>query len=237
MILPGNSSPLWYLSTQAASRGAGLCWSLMLARFRPRPQTAGHIRVQSRIGGRIPTSRVAAAPFTAPAVPGHCPLATDHRPLPLGRSGRSGPPLCGGTPPATPPVAIPPCVRGSSLPSTPVVSTPPYVRTAGVSPKPAWTLRLCVRVASFSVRVSTIRVPSFGSSSHRWNELPARRFPSQKWAALDISCQVDFDSGLTAFSNFDATARHEKCHDPPAVCYTKRKFGQSLFARPQGEYR
>ena len=35
-----------------------------------------------------------------------------------GRSGRSGPPLCGGIPPATPPLCIPPCVRVSSLSPT-----------------------------------------------------------------------------------------------------------------------
>ncbi len=36
---------------------------------------------------------------------GHCPLTTGHCPpaTALGRSGRSGPPLCGGTPPAMPP--------------------------------------------------------------------------------------------------------------------------------------
>ena len=35
------------------------------------------------------------------------------------RSGRSGPPSCGGTPPATPPLVLPPCLRDSSSPSTP----------------------------------------------------------------------------------------------------------------------
>ena len=63
-----------------------------------------------------------------------------------GSYGRSGPPLCGGTPPATPPCVIPPCLRDSSSPPTrqscrrppacaiqlaadaPVMSTPPCVR-------------------------------------------------------------------------------------------------------------
>ena len=76
-------------------------------------------------------------------------LATDHWQLApaVGRLGRSGPPLCGGTPPATPPCV---CQRACASPaavSAPAVSTPPSV---------------CV--GSSAVRVSTFRVPIYGRS-------------------------------------------------------------------------
>ena len=56
-------------------------------------QRGGFRRGQSKIGVQIPLPPEATDSFTAPAVPAHLPLP----------SGRSGPPLCGGTLPATPP--------------------------------------------------------------------------------------------------------------------------------------
>ena len=103
------------------------------------------------------------------------------------RSGRSGPPSCGGTPPATPPLVLPPCLRDSSSPPTPpcvrgsrssnhesrvtaVMAVPALPRAGGLLPQRspvlyhrACAIPACRRRASHVDATMRARLPQFES--------------------------------------------------------------------------
>ncbi len=136
--------------------------------------------------------------------------------------GRSGPPLCGGTPPATPPVAMPPCVRvaRSSNHESRITAVPalPY---AGDTPcnAPCSYATVRARRPQFESRITNhesriTAVPALPCAGGHPPQRPPVAMPPCVRVARSSNCEsriTNHESRITAVPAVPSPGQNESC--------------------------